>query len=162
MLIRLCYFETTYCRNPSDTIRSSLTALHVVLESSLLLHLLQSTGLENNLWLTSLDLQDVNASTSLHQNLSDVVSFNRIYVVGGTESKKIFKVESSNTAPQMLFLCDIKKAGNFVENENTLQPEKLTKNDNLKERKDLSGVHLKIGYISTPSFIECDNIVSLT
>ena len=97
-----------------------------------------------------------------YQNVSDAKFFNRIYVIGGTTSKQLARIESLNSEPKIVFLRDIQSGGNLTKNGTWLEQEEgTTGNETFSKRKDLSGVHLKIGYIPVPYFIECENNVSI-
>ena len=155
-------YALIFFRKSGDVIRSNLTTLHIVLESNLLLDLLQTSGLENSLWITTNDQHEINILEKFYQNVSDAKFFNRIYVISGTKSKQLVRIESLNSEPKIVFLRDIQSGGNLTKNGTWLEQEdRMTGNETFSKRKDLSGVHLKIGYIPVPYFIECDNNVSI-
>ena len=122
--------------------------------------MLQTSGLENSLWITTNDQHEINILEKFYQNVSDAKFFNRVYVIGGTTSKQLVRIESLNSEPKIVFLCNIQSGGNLTENGSGLPQEAMTGNENLTNIKYLTGVHLKIGYISVPNFIECHYNVS--
>ena len=122
--------------------------------------MLQTSGLENSLWITTNDQHEINILEKFYQNVSDAKFFNRVYVIGGTTSKQLVRIEGLNSEPKVVFLCNIQSGGNLTENGSGLPQEAMTGNENLTNIKYLTGVHLKIGYISVPNFIECHYNVS--
>ena len=127
-----------------------------------MLDLLQTSEHQNSLWITSVDQKDLNMSENFLKNLSEAHFLNRMYAITGSESKQLVQIERLNLKPQFVFHCYIQNDGNLSEIDKELQKEWMLENDNLNNRKDLSGVHLKIGFISMPNFIECHNNVSIT
>ena len=92
---------------------------------------------------------DIYEEEHFYQNLSNVISNNIIYVLTGKEIKEVSRVSRSDLRSNLSVVCSLQNENSFVEHEV------------LTNRKDLTGVHLKIGYISVKNFIHCHNNVSI-
>ena len=126
-----------------------------------MLDLLQTSEDQNSLWIASFDQNDVNMSERFLKNLSEAHFFNRMYAITGSESKQLVQIERLNSKPQFAFLCNIQNDWNLSAIIDEFKKERMVANQSLNNRRDLSGVHLKIGFISMPNFIECHNNVSI-
>ena len=77
------------------------------------------------------------------------MSDNVIYVLTGKEIKELSRVARQYLRSNLSVVCSLRNKNSF------------SKHEVLTNRKDLTGVHLKIGYISVKNIIHCKKHVSM-